>query len=206
MPCRAPRCRRQVAYSDPQSGVFLGSPSIARLDADTLLISHVRATAPADRAATARAFFPACPRRRALRGAGPALATVLKTAANCLLMINNAGFLSRVRPSQARLSVGLQGRRRQLAAARHAAHVLALAVRAPRCASEAGCLHEAGLPPCSDGFARMRNKGSLLHRWAPQPCSVLHASCLAGLPLPLCPPLQAPPTCSAWTTPRAPTR
>lgn len=32
----------EVAYSDPASGVFLGSPSIARLDADTLLISHVR--------------------------------------------------------------------------------------------------------------------------------------------------------------------
>ncbi len=30
-----------VTYSDAQSGVFLGSPSIARLDADTLLISHV---------------------------------------------------------------------------------------------------------------------------------------------------------------------
>lgn len=30
-----------VAYSDPKTGVYLGSPSIARLDADTLLMSHV---------------------------------------------------------------------------------------------------------------------------------------------------------------------
>ena len=36
----------QVAYSDPASGVYLGSPSIARLDAHTLLISHVSGLSP----------------------------------------------------------------------------------------------------------------------------------------------------------------
>ncbi|KAL4437386.1 hypothetical protein ABPG75_004525 [Micractinium tetrahymenae] len=30
----------QIAYSDPSSGVYLGSPSIARLDPQTLLVSH----------------------------------------------------------------------------------------------------------------------------------------------------------------------
>lgn len=34
-----------VAYSDPATGVYLGSPSIARLDADTLLMAHVRGLA-----------------------------------------------------------------------------------------------------------------------------------------------------------------
>lgn len=30
----------QVAYSDPATGVYLGSPSIVRLDEDVLLVSH----------------------------------------------------------------------------------------------------------------------------------------------------------------------
>jgi hypothetical protein len=32
----------RVAYSDPATGVFVGSPAITRLDAGTLLVSHVR--------------------------------------------------------------------------------------------------------------------------------------------------------------------
>ena len=31
----------RVAYSDPATGVYLGSPSIAQLGADTLFIAHV---------------------------------------------------------------------------------------------------------------------------------------------------------------------
>ena len=35
----------RVAYSDPNTSLYLSSPAILRLDADTLLVSHVRCLA-----------------------------------------------------------------------------------------------------------------------------------------------------------------
>jgi hypothetical protein len=32
----------RVAYSDASTGVYLGSPAITKLDADTIIVAHVR--------------------------------------------------------------------------------------------------------------------------------------------------------------------